>query len=144
MTSIDHYSILETSDTSSMRDISYSYYKLAREFHPEGLRADVKSFLRLTQAYKVLIDPETRSEYDLVIHKIREETHNHQFYENKRLYPDIKVEEAIKIYQFVDDLIQKQHSSRIDRMGPLMPLLMMHQSGMEGFPLVNFFLNKMV
>jgi curved DNA-binding protein CbpA len=64
-----YYKILGIPRTASTEDIVKQYRKLAKMFHPD-LNKDPKSldtFLRLTEAFRVLGNLETRLDYSLIL-----------------------------------------------------------------------------
>jgi len=64
---MDHYQLLKISKDSSPDDIKKAFRKLALEFHPDVNKnpGSLDTFKNITEAYKILIDPKKRSEYDL-------------------------------------------------------------------------------
>ncbi len=64
----DYYKILEVNRTSSKKEISSAYHKLALIYHPDKNFKDKeileKKFLEIIEAYKILKNPQTRAEYD--------------------------------------------------------------------------------
>lgn len=70
--SINHYKLLEVRDYATDLEIKKSYYRLAKEFHPDrhaNLPDDIKEklsavFSRINLAYSTLINPEKRRDYD--------------------------------------------------------------------------------
>jgi len=69
---IDFYQVLGVSKTATSKDIKASYYKLAKEWHPDmqvnKSEADKKTarekFKQIQEAYEVVGDDKTRIEYD--------------------------------------------------------------------------------
>jgi len=64
------YQILGVDEGSSLAEIKTEYRWLARKFHPDHNQGDVraeKKFLEVTEAYEVLVNPASRSEYDRFI-----------------------------------------------------------------------------
>jgi preprotein translocase subunit Sec63 len=69
---INYYKLLEVRDHATELEIRKSYYRLAKEFHPdrhENLPDDLKEklsaiFTRINLAYSTLINPEKRRDYD--------------------------------------------------------------------------------
>ncbi len=69
---LGYYEILELTADASISDIKRSYYKMAKDFHPDKhfyLNADMKGKLSLifsyiTSAYSTISDPQKREEYD--------------------------------------------------------------------------------
>jgi curved DNA-binding protein CbpA len=71
---VTHYEVLGVSPTSSADSIRRAYLALARQYHPDfhtndspATRADAqREMQRLNEAWRVLGDPATREQYDLV------------------------------------------------------------------------------
>lgn len=62
---VDYYDLLQISPGSEPEAIRRVYRLLAARFHPDNPETgDLKVFLRLNDAYKVLMDPEARRTYD--------------------------------------------------------------------------------
>lgn len=62
----NYYQILGVSKDSSEKEIKKRYYKLSFDYHPDrNKNVNVDLFNTITEAYKVLIDSESRKEYDL-------------------------------------------------------------------------------
>jgi curved DNA-binding protein CbpA len=63
----DHYEVLGLPRTASTDDIKRRYRQLARKYHPDVAKdkALEKLFVQITTAYKTLVDPDKRAEYDL-------------------------------------------------------------------------------
>lgn len=63
----DYYAILGVSRDATQEDIKRAYRKLARESHPDANPEDPHAedrFKQISQAYKVLSDPEARRRFD--------------------------------------------------------------------------------
>ena len=62
-----HYSVLGVGADASQEEIKNAYRKLAKAYHPDvsGDPDSVALFREVTEAYRVLTDPETRSKYDM-------------------------------------------------------------------------------
>jgi len=62
----DYYKTLEVPRTASQEEISKSFKKLARKYHPDVNKSPEgeEKFKALNEAYEVLRDPEKRSRYD--------------------------------------------------------------------------------
>jgi len=64
---IDYYAVLEVPRDAPIQAITRSYYKLAREYHPDknpnNPFAEAK-FKQISEAYTILSDPEKRAKYD--------------------------------------------------------------------------------
>src|ERR671933_1411419 len=66
---MDHYKILEVSNTASKDDIRKSFRYLALKYHPDKNKNSEESkrkFMLIVEAYKVLSDEQTRKKYDIV------------------------------------------------------------------------------
>lgn len=67
MAARDYYNILDVDRSASVDDIKKAYRKAARRWHPDHNGADAETAARfkdVTEAYKVLSDPEKRARYD--------------------------------------------------------------------------------
>lgn len=65
----DYYKVLETSADATAKEITASYRKLARKYHPDANPGDTQAeerFKQLSSAYDVIGDPDKRAEYDEV------------------------------------------------------------------------------
>ncbi|MEN6520476.1 MAG: DnaJ domain-containing protein [Armatimonadota bacterium] len=63
----NHYETLGLPKTASAADIKKRYRQLARKYHPDVAKdkeSAAKIFVRITEAYKTLVDPEKRWMYD--------------------------------------------------------------------------------
>jgi molecular chaperone DnaJ len=64
---MDFYVILGVERAASPSDVKRAYRRLARKHHPDINPGDPESeafFLRITEAYETLVDPERRQDYD--------------------------------------------------------------------------------
>lgn len=62
----NYYNILGVSKDATSKEIKKKYYKLSFEYHPDQSKgSDVEKFNLITESYKVLINDESRKEYDL-------------------------------------------------------------------------------
>ena len=66
---MDYYNILGIDKNAKESEIKKTYYKLARECHPDKVEADkreeaTKKFQEIGEAYEILSDPEKRKIYD--------------------------------------------------------------------------------
>ncbi len=64
---MDFYVILGVDRAASLSDVKRAYRRLARKHHPDINPGDPESeafFLRVTEAYETLMDPERRQDYD--------------------------------------------------------------------------------
>lgn len=62
----DYYEILSVTRTASAEEIKRSFYKLARQYHPDVNKEHdaATRFKEINEAYQVLSDPEKRASYD--------------------------------------------------------------------------------
>lgn len=66
----DLYEVLGVSSSATESDMKRAYRKLSLKYHPDKQTADTKDamkeeFVHITNAYRVLSDPERRRKYDL-------------------------------------------------------------------------------
>jgi DnaJ-class molecular chaperone len=63
----DYYEILGVSRRANSAEIRSAYRKLARKYHPDVSQSPeaTSQFARLSEAYRVLANPELRALYDL-------------------------------------------------------------------------------
>ena len=65
---MDFYVILGVDRAASVSDLKRAYRRLARKYHPDinpGDREAEAFFLRATEAYETLSDPDRRQDYDV-------------------------------------------------------------------------------
>jgi curved DNA-binding protein len=63
---IDFYELMQISPRAEMETIQRVYRMLASRYHPDNPQTgDADRFLKLTQAYQILVNRETRAAYDL-------------------------------------------------------------------------------
>ncbi|HCA84653.1 MAG TPA: molecular chaperone DnaJ, partial [Streptomyces sp.] len=63
----DYYKILGVPKDATEAEIKKAYRKLAREFHPDANKNDLKAeerFKEISEANDILADPKRRKEYD--------------------------------------------------------------------------------
>ena len=66
---MDHYKVLEVSNTASKDDIRKSFRYLALKYHPDrnnNSEESKRKFMLIVEAYKVLSDEQARKKYDIV------------------------------------------------------------------------------
>ncbi len=63
---VDHYEVLQLSQSADFETIERVYRLLAKRFHPDNQASgDEERFRAVRTAYEVLVDPERRAEYDV-------------------------------------------------------------------------------
>jgi curved DNA-binding protein len=73
-TSIDYYEVLQVSPNAEVETIQRLYRLLAQRFHPDNRESGNElRFRELSEAYRVLSDPEQRARYDVWYHQHRKE-----------------------------------------------------------------------
>lgn len=61
----DHYELLRLSPDAEPEVVERVYRKLAKRFHPDNPETgDAEAFLRIAEAYRILSNPQKRTEYD--------------------------------------------------------------------------------
>ncbi|KAM3964314.1 dnaJ homolog subfamily C member 10-like [Aphomia sociella] len=67
LTDVSYYEILGLSKQASTQDIKQAYKKLAVKFHPDknSNKGEQEKFIKISEAYETLKDPEKRRKYDL-------------------------------------------------------------------------------
>jgi len=79
-TAMDHYAVLNVSESASAAEIKHAYYALARRFHPDRFHDMAESavhgqlesaFARITQAHELLSDSSARATYDSKLAALR-------------------------------------------------------------------------
>jgi len=69
----DYYEVLQISPNADPDMIHRVYRLLAQRYHPDNKESgDEKSFRAITDAYKVLSEPEKRAAYDVKLHSYRQ------------------------------------------------------------------------
>lgn len=64
MTSVNLYDILELDSSCTKKDIKKAYIKIVKQIHPDKKKGDNEMFEIVTHAYNVLINDDSRKEYD--------------------------------------------------------------------------------
>jgi curved DNA-binding protein len=65
---MDYYKILEVDENANDEDIKKSYRKLAMKYHPDrnkGNKESEEKFKLISEAYRILSDPQAKKEYDI-------------------------------------------------------------------------------
>lgn len=60
----DHYTALGIPKSANEDEIKKAYRNLAREVHPDRPGGNAEEFKKISEAYEVLSDPKTKSDYD--------------------------------------------------------------------------------
>ena len=60
----DYYKVLGVPETSTEKEITSAYRKLAKKYHPDANPGSEERFKEISAAYDVLGDPDKRREYD--------------------------------------------------------------------------------
>jgi Ca-activated chloride channel family protein len=65
----DYYEILGVSKSASPEELRHAYREAALRYHPDRNtgEGDTERFLEVGEAYETLIDPQSRSEYDVIL-----------------------------------------------------------------------------
>ena len=91
---VDYYNLLQVNPNCDERILEVAYRYFAKLYHPDHAEtADVDKFNEVTDAYRMLRDPERRAEYDRAYASYSKETNN-RFVSNDAL--DIDENTAVK------------------------------------------------
>ncbi|MDY3326733.1 J domain-containing protein [Riemerella anatipestifer] len=84
----NYYKILNISESATPDEIKRSYRRLALIYHPDRESGDVRMFLKIKNAYDVLIDEKEREKYDLElkINRIFEKGQNSETKQYRNFY----------------------------------------------------------
>ena len=75
---VDYYDLMQVHPKCDAKVLESAYRHFAKMYHPDHREtADVDKFSQLTEAYKVLRDPERRAEYDRSYNKKSRKTFSH-------------------------------------------------------------------
>lgn len=64
MSSVNLYDVLNISQDCTTQEIKNAYRNLAKEFHPDRPNGDAEMFELITHAYNILVNTNSRKEYD--------------------------------------------------------------------------------
>lgn len=64
MSTVNLYDVLNVENDCTRKELKDSYRKLVRQYHPDRPTGDEEMFELVTHAYNVLINPQTRADYD--------------------------------------------------------------------------------
>ncbi len=71
---LDHYETLQISSNAEPETVHRVYRMLAQRFHPDnGETGNTARFREVTEAYRVLSDPELRAQYDVGYQRLRQD-----------------------------------------------------------------------
>ena len=119
---IDFYEILDVDIEATVEEIKKKYIELAKKYHPDQKTGNVEMFQKISKAYEVLSNKETRKEYDLYyLKKSYNELQEDTFFSMKDQFKEyltvndnkkkMTKEELDKIYDDVfkdrDDFVEK-------------------------------------
>jgi curved DNA-binding protein CbpA len=115
LSTMDYYQILNVPDNSSPYQIKLSYFRLAREYHPDcfskDLPSDIKEkiedvFAHIKKAYDTLGDEKTKHDYDSkreafpdLSGKELEKEADIKYRQGRTLYNQERYEEALKLLE---------------------------------------------
>lgn len=77
MSTVNLYDVLNLEKSCSRKDIKSAYRKLAKEFHPDKPGGDAEMFELITHAYNILIDKQSRDDYDELYKLTKQATTDH-------------------------------------------------------------------
>lgn len=63
---VDHYAALKLEGGASLDEIKRSFRRLAKSHHPDISHDDGLKFLEIYTAYRILVDPDSRKDYDTI------------------------------------------------------------------------------
>jgi curved DNA-binding protein len=129
----DYYSILGLQKTASLVEIKQTFYKLALKYHPDKNPLNPASsdiFKEITEANKVLSDPEKRKKYDKLFIEFEnaQSTKKHgyesyfdqkrKFYQSQSTCPHTKMKEDLSkkssnFSYFINNFINPKFSSKV-------------------------------
>lgn len=119
---IDFYEILDVDIEATVEEIKKKYIEMAKKYHPDQKTGNVEMFQKISKAYEVLSNKETRKEYDLYfLKKSYNELQEDTFFSMKDQFKEyltvndnkkkMTKEELDKIYDDVfkdrDDFVEK-------------------------------------
>ena len=83
MSTVNLYDVLDVSQDCTTKDIKNAYKKLVLEFHPDRMGGDDEMFELITHAYNILVNPESRSEYDEIYALSKQSDASHSDFKNQ-------------------------------------------------------------
>lgn len=104
---IDFYEILDVDIEATVDEIKKKYIEMAKKFHPDQKTGNVEMFQKISKAYEVLSNKETRKEYDLYyLKKSYNELQEDTFFSMK---------DQFKEYLTVNDNKKKMTKEELDK-----------------------------
>jgi DnaJ-class molecular chaperone len=70
----NYYEILNVDRQANTKEIKLAYYRLAKLYHPDKSNSDRDLFVKINEAYNILIDPIKRKDYDRSIYNVENES----------------------------------------------------------------------
>ncbi|XP_054261855.1 dnaJ-like protein 60 [Macrosteles quadrilineatus] len=90
----NHYEVLNLSKNCSTKEIREAYITLSKQYHPDKNKGNPKAqeeFVKVSEAYNVLIKPESRLEYDFSLKR---------FTEPSRVYKTGKKDDFYEVHRY--------------------------------------------
>lgn len=86
----NYYEILNINSNSSIKEIKHAYRKLAFKYHPDvnKERNAAQNFIKVTEAYEVLGNSSSKSEYDILFKIVYTSSAKQEFDENQEYVLD--------------------------------------------------------
>ncbi|KAL5006640.1 hypothetical protein ScPMuIL_015446 [Solemya velum] len=106
------YDIIGVGRDAAKSDISSSYRKLAKKWHPDMHKDEekkedaVKKFQRIANAYEILKDEEQRNNYDYMLDHPEEYYSHYYYYYRRKMAPQVDVRIVIAVTITVISIIQ--------------------------------------
>lgn len=107
------YEVLGVTREVTKRELSRSYRKLARKFHPDMSKepdADVK-FRAIATAYEILKDDDSRTDYDYMLDNPEEAYYHYYRFYRRRLTPKVDVRYVLAVTITVISVLQYLHKA---------------------------------
>lgn len=107
------YDVLGVSREATKRELSRSYRKLARQFHPDTSKEEdaEKKFRAVATAYEILKDDESRKDYDYMLDNPEEAYYHYWRFYKRRLTPKVDVRYVLAVTITVISILQYLHKA---------------------------------